>query len=108
MSETTAEHNTSNDDFDLEKHIEQECIKGSYDRLLPVIQKIAGYAEQTPNTSNINRYVQLENLSLELSRLALDFLAIQKGIVPPQRQPKLATQEQLEEIKEMLLKLRRT
>lgn len=52
MSETTEEYTTTNDDFDLEKHIEQECIKGSYDRLLPVIQKVAKYAEENPNIGN--------------------------------------------------------
>lgn len=60
------------------------------------------------SSNALDDYIELEKLSLELSRLALDCLAIQKGIVPPQHQPKLATQEQLEEIKEILLKSKQT
>ena len=101
MSEITEKDTTTNGDFDLEKHIEQECIKGSYDRLLPVIQKIAEYALKNPNTGNVNGYVQLEKLSLELAQLALNYLAVQKGIaIEP---PRPATREELEEISKEIL-----
>ena len=106
MSETTtAEYNTSDDDFDLEKHIE-ECIQGSYNRLRPIIEKLAKSAEEKPYSTALKHYINVEKLSIELAQFALDYLAIQKGIVPQQRQPKLATQEQLEEVKEILLKLK--
>ena len=82
MSETAAEYKTSKDEdeFDLQKHIEQELIKGSYDRLLPIIQKAAEYAESNSNKGNVESYAKLESLSLELARFALDYLAVKNGI----------------------------
>lgn len=69
-------------------------------------QTAAEDALTNPYSSVLDNYIVLERLSLELSQLALDCLAIQKGVVPQQRQPKLATREQLGEVKEILLKLK--
>ena len=43
MSETEAKYITGSKEFDLEKHIEQELIQGSYNRIRPIIEK----AQQT-------------------------------------------------------------
>lgn len=37
MSETTAEYRAT-DENDIQKHIEQECIFGSFNRLRPIIE----------------------------------------------------------------------
>ena len=103
MSETAAEYKTSKDEFDLQKHIEQELIKGSYDRLLPIIQKFAGYAESGPSSaSDIATYAKLESLSLELARFALDYLAVKNGI--DTKQPKSTREKSLEKIETHLVK----
>lgn len=80
MSETTEKYTTTNDDFDLKTHIEQELIKGSYDRLLPIIKRVAKLAESNPPKDIVESYVQLESLSLELAQFALEYYAVKNEI----------------------------
>lgn len=97
MSETTKH------DFDLEKCIELEFIKGSYERLLPLLQRYKKKAED-PNPSyytDEDRYIALERFHLELARFALDYLAVKKGI--PITHPKPVTLEELEDFLQKLL-----
>ena len=80
MSETEAKYETDN--WTVEQHIEQECIKGSFDRLYPILADAHERAENAINdnnisltvrTANIERYVELEKVALELARFALDY-----------------------------------
>ena len=76
MSEEKVQYNTSNDDFDLEKHIEQEIIKGSYDRLRLVLEYYKDTAENEIRNLDIKEYIQIESLNLELARFVLDYLML--------------------------------
>ena len=81
MSETAAEYNVSKDTSDLEVYIDQKFIRESHDRLRPIIEATAKRLEAVPNSGDFfQRYVELEKLSLELARLALDYVAVQKGL----------------------------
>ena len=78
MSETTEEYTTSNDDLDLEQHIEQECIQGSYQRFLPLIQELEEKLK-TPDLSKAAKDTYLKQY-VELARFALDYLTVKKEI----------------------------
>ena len=72
MSETTAEYQVKNE-IDIRKHIEQECILGSFNRLQPILTAAAKSAKEHPaHEVSVNRYLELERLALELARFALD------------------------------------
>ena len=77
MSETTAEYQVKNE-TDIRKHIEQECILGSFNRLRPIIEDVAKRAspDQQQNLRYVERYIELERLALELARYALDYYEI--------------------------------
>ena len=72
MSETTPEYKVK-DEIDIRKHIEQECILGSFNRLLPILTAAAENAKGYPTGGNpIQNYLEVECLALELARFALD------------------------------------
>ena len=72
MSETTAEYKVK-DKSDIRKHIEQECILGSFNRLLPILTTAAENAKEHPKSGNfVQDYLKVERLALELARFALD------------------------------------
>ena len=77
MSETTAEYGIK-DEFDIQKHIEQECILGSFKRLKPIIENIAQKSSPGEKNSSayIAKYIELERLALDLARYALDYYEI--------------------------------
>lgn len=79
MSETTAEYNINQEDLNLSKHIEQKCILDSFNRLHPIIESMAQKAN--PDESHymryMEKYIELERLSLDLARYALDYLIAQ-------------------------------
>ena len=96
MSETAAEYSVSKDTSDLEAYIDQKFIRESYDRLRPIIEDAVKRFENMPNSnSNFQMYVELEKLSLELARLALDYLAVQKGLAI--KPPSPVTRQELED-----------
>ena len=61
---------------DIRKHIEQECLFGSFKRLQPILEKAAITAKDNPNSAAFSRYLELERLALELARYALDYYEI--------------------------------
>ena len=61
---------------DIQKHIEQEYIVGNFNRLQPLLEKSAITAKDNPNSTALDRYLELERLALELARYALDYYEI--------------------------------
>ena len=78
--ETTKGNNEVNktlDDAHLQKHIEQECILGSFNRLRPIIESASkDAAGKIQGKEDLRNYVELERLALELARYALDYYEI--------------------------------
>lgn len=79
MSETTAEYRVK-DESDIQKHIEQECIFGSFNRLYPIIEAASKkVVEEMQGSKVLPNYIELERLALELARYALDYYEITKN-----------------------------
>lgn len=49
MSEIQAEYKTNTDDFNLDTFIERDLIKGSHDRMPPIINKLAESLKEDPS-----------------------------------------------------------
>ena len=74
-SETTAEYSVK-DESDIRKHIEQECIFGSFKRLQPILESAREIVKDNPISASFGHYIELERLALELARYALDYYEI--------------------------------
>lgn len=77
MSQKPAEYKTDNDDFDLKKHIEQECILGGFNRLCPIVEAASEkVVDGVQGSAVISNYLELERLALDLARYALDYYEV--------------------------------
>lgn len=74
MSETQAEYKTDTDDFNLDTFIERDLIKGSHDRMHPILNKLAESIKENPSASAYQDfYIELEKLMLETAKLAVEY-----------------------------------
>ena len=72
MSETKEKYIRRNTD-DMERRIEEDFILASLNRLLPVIEKAAKTATEHQNDTNLEKYIELERLALDLAHFTLDY-----------------------------------
>lgn len=76
-------NNTNKNEWNLNQHIEQECIQGSYNRLFPVINQARENIDKAGSVDAkryaIDQLLQLEEHVLELARFALDYFAQSKS-----------------------------
>ena len=74
---------TSENEWNLKQHIEQECIQGSYNRLYPIIiqaSKNINKAETLQAKRDaLDQLLQLEEHAIELARYALDYFTQSKS-----------------------------
>ena len=74
---------TNENEWNLNQHIEQECIQGSYNRLFPVINQARENIEKVGSVdakrNAIDQLLQLEEHALELARFALDYFTQSKS-----------------------------
>ena len=74
---------TQKNEWNLNQHIEQECIQGSYDRLFPVINQARECIDKAGSVDAkryaIDQLLQLEEHALELAKFALDYFTQSKS-----------------------------
>ena len=74
MSETQSEYKTNTDDFNLDAFIEKDLIKGSHDRMHPIINQLAESLKENPSAGAYQDfYIELEKLMLETAKLAVEY-----------------------------------
>ena len=82
LQEINQMNKTDKNKWDLNQHIEQECIQGSYNRLFPVINKARENIDKAGSVDAkryaIDQFLQLEEHALELARFALEYFTQSK------------------------------